>query len=142
MSIDVDVATPEALEALVAQEPYLAYANFAPIAQRVGAVRTLHLRHWSAPALEVLMARDAGGEPLAAIRLEHREFESRHFERPIARIDTPLGVAAEDLRLAALRALYPAARERLRARGYRHVTLGVSTQDRVGCWAAQELGAF
>ena len=132
-----------AVEALVSIEPYLAYANFAPIAGRPGGLRGLHVRHWLAAAdgLGVLVARDADGQPLAMVRLEHREFESDHFGMPIARIDTPLAVAADDTRAAALRALYPAAIELLRGLGYAHLTTGAATQDRVTCWVLQELTA-
>ena len=133
-----------ALDVLVSAEPYLAYANFAPIAGRPGGLRGLHVRHWQAAAggLGVLVARDTDGRPLAMVRLEHRDFESRHFGMPVAGIDTPLAVAEDDARTGALRALYPAAVELLRARGYQHLTTGASTQDRITCWVLQELGAF
>jgi hypothetical protein len=133
-----------AVEALLAAEPYLAYANFAPIAGREGALLALHRRWWLAAAdgLGVLVAREASGRPLAMLRLEHRAFESEHFGMPVAKIDVPAGVADEADRLGALRALYAAAAARLRELGYRHLTAGASAQDRAGCWAVQELGAF
>ena len=39
-----------ALEALLPAEPYLAYANFAPIAQRAGGPLELHRQRWRAAA--------------------------------------------------------------------------------------------
>jgi hypothetical protein len=133
----------DALRTLIAADPYLAYANFAPIATRPGALHALHLGHWraAADALGVLVARDAG-RPLGVLRLDRRDFESQHFGMAVARIDVPLAVADEPTRLAALRALYAAAIGILRAQGYDHVTTGASTQDRIGCWAVQEAGAF
>jgi hypothetical protein len=134
----------EALEALLAAEPYLAYANFPPIARGADGASKLHRRQWQSAADPpgVLVARDEGGRPLAALCLGHRDFESQHFGIPMARIEAPLGVADEARRLPALRALYGAGSEALRQRGYQHVSAVSSTRDRTACWALQELGAF
>ncbi len=39
-----------AIQKLLSAEPYLAYANFPPIARREGALLALHVRHWLAAA--------------------------------------------------------------------------------------------
>ncbi len=134
-------ALEEALGALLAVEPYLAYANFPPIAPRTV---ELHRRWWlaAADAEGALVARDQASIPLATVRLERRAFESAHFGIPIARIDAPAAVPAEDVRLPALRALYGLAWEVLREAGHRHVCALSSTQDRIACRVVQELGAF
>jgi hypothetical protein len=129
---------------LLSAEPYLAYANFRPMASREGAVVALHLERWkqAANGLGVLVARSEDGAPLAMLRLAHREFESQHFGLPIAQIEAPAGVADETVRLPALRALYRAACDNLRQAGYQHFTALASAQDRVACWTLQETGAF
>lgn len=133
----------EALAALIPAEPHLSYANFDPIARRDQGARLLHLRHWRrTEGLGVLVARAADDRPLAAIRLEHRAFESDHFGMRMARIDPPLAVAEENLRIAALRELLRDAGEVLRDGGYQHLTLNASTHDRIASWVLQELGAF
>jgi hypothetical protein len=131
----------DALATLLAVEPHLAYANFPPLAPRTA---DLHRRAWlvAADGEGVLVARDEAGRALATVRLERRAFESAHFGMPIARIDTPLAVSDEGTRLTALRALYAAAWEALRAAGHRHVCTVASAQDRTACWALQERGAF
>jgi hypothetical protein len=134
----------EALSILVAAEPYLAYANFDPIVRREGAVFGIHMRRWSmlADDLGAFVARDRQDRPLAAIGLEHRDFESRHFDSMVARVESPLAVAEENQRLEALRALYGHAAKVLADGGYQHLTASASAHDRVGCWALQETGAF
>jgi hypothetical protein len=134
----------EALEALLPVEPYLAYGNFAPVARREGAVLTLHLARWraAARALGALVAHDPSGRPLAALRLEHREFESGHFGMRMAKIEPTAAVPDEERRLPALRALYSAAYGALQERGYEHLSAMASTQDRAACRAIQEVGAF
>ena len=96
----------------------------------------------AAAGLGILIARDGDARPLAALRLEPRDFESRHFGMAMARLEAPVGVADEGLRLAALRALYAAALNTLRAAAFAHVSAVVSTQDRVAAWALQEQGCF
>jgi hypothetical protein len=134
----------EALDALLAVEPYLAYANFPPIARRAGGAHALHRQRWQAEAesLGVLVARDGESGPLAALCLRPREFESHHFGLRIASIEAPIAVLEEARRLAALRALYGAARETLSRDGYQHLATVASTHDRIACWALQEIGAF
>jgi len=131
----------EALSALLGVEPYLAYANFPPIGDRT---RDLHRRWWlgAAEGQGALVARDDAARPLATLRLERRAFESSHFDMPIAKLDAPIAVADETLRLPALRTLYRTAWDTLRDAGFRHLSALASTQDRVACWALQELGAF
>jgi hypothetical protein len=132
----------EALAELVASEPYLPYANFDPIGPE--RARRLHERRWRAESggLGVLVARDDGGRPLAAICLEHRDFESRHFGLTMAKIEPAMAVEPEPARIAALRALYARAAADLQSAGYQHLAAIASTHDRIGCWALQELGAF
>ncbi len=128
---------------LLRLEPDLPYANFEPLRRRPEALAALHGGRWSDPAaLAVLVARGKGGEPLAALRLEHRSFESAHFDRAMAKIERPLATADHGLREVALRALLPDAFDLLAERGYEHVALRASTRDRVTPWVAQELGAF
>jgi hypothetical protein len=131
----------EALAALLSVEPHLTYANFPPLAAHT---IELHGRWWHAAAdgEGALVARDAGGRPLAMLRLERRAFESSHFGMPIASIEPPAAVADESVRLTALRPLYAAAWKTLRAAGFHHLSATASTQDRVACWALQELGGF
>jgi hypothetical protein len=137
-------ALEQALAALLPAEPELAYANFAPIAARAGAAVSLHHGRWcgAAGVVAALVAYDASGRPLAAIRLEDRPFESEHFGLRMARIEPPIGVRAPGLRLAALRALYRAAFERLAASGHVHVAARASTRDRAAPWVLQECGAY
>jgi hypothetical protein len=134
----------EALEELLPREPYLAYANFPPLARGEGAVFGLYRGRFqaAASALGVLVARDAQDRALAAVCLEHRPFESAHFGISMAKIEAPLAVPEEEERLLVLRALYRSACAELRERGYRHLAALASTQDRVTCWALQEVGAF
>jgi hypothetical protein len=133
----------EALETLLRGEPHLAYANFPPIAAQADGTVRLHRRWWRpGEGRAVLVARDANQRPLAALRLEPREFESRHFGVRMAKIEPPAAVREEHPRLAALRALYAAACDALRGEGYRHVSAVSSTQDRITCWVLQELGFF
>jgi hypothetical protein len=129
---------------LLSSEPYLAYANFPPMAQRESAVTSLHLARWqeAAEGLGVLVARSEEGKPLAMLRLAHREFESQHFGSSIAQIEAPAAIGDETMRQQALRALYDAACDKLREAGYQHLTALASTQDRIACWAVQETGAF
>jgi len=90
----------------------------------------------------VLVARDADDQPLAALPLGHRAFESAHFEMRMAKVDPPAAVPDPDVRLGALRVLYTEAVRDLRRRGYVHLSAMVSTHDRATCWVAQEHGAF
>jgi hypothetical protein len=133
-----------ALDALLPVEPHLAYANFPAVARREGAVLGLHRGRFrrAAAGLGVLVARDDAGRPLAALPLGHRAFESAHFDMAMARADPPAAVPDADARLGALRVLYAEAIDELRRRGYVHLSCMVSTHDRIGCWVAQEHGAF
>jgi hypothetical protein len=146
-AIRVAEHTPDALapvlDALLAEEPELAYANFAPVAARPGAVQALHRRRWLDPAerIATLVARDGADRPLAALRLEERPFESEHFALRMARIERPLAVRDPEPRLAALQALYRHAFERLAAQGFVHAAARASTRDRAAPWALQEAGA-
>jgi hypothetical protein len=130
----------DALDALLAAEPELAYANFAPIAARAGAVQAIHRSRWI-DGDEVLVARTPDGAPLAAVRLEERPFESAHFGLPMASLDRPIAVAEPASRLEGLRAVLRAGVERARERSFAHVAVRASTRDRVMPWALQELGA-
>src|SRR5690242_21497403 len=126
----------EALATLLPVEPYLAYANFAPIAPRAV---DLHRRWWLAAGEEgALVARGDGGEPLATVCVARRDFESAHFGMPVARVAAPVAVVAEDVRLPALRALYAGAWQMIGDAGYRHVSAVCSARDRTACWALQE----
>jgi hypothetical protein len=131
----------EALATLLPLEPYLAYANFAPIAPRA---IDLHRRWWlaAADAEGALVARGDAGEPLATVCVARRDFESAHFGMPVARVAAPAAVLAEDVRLPALRALYSAAWQVVGDAGYGHVSAVCSARDRAACWALQERGAF
>lgn len=133
----------EAMAPLLAEEPYLAYANFPPIAERIGSLHELYRSRWQAAAggEGVLVAR-AAGRPVASLALRRRDFESRHFGRRMAGIELPLAVPGEEERLAALRQLYGAAFELLAARGYDHVSTECSAHDRAAAWVLQERGAF
>ncbi len=134
----------ETLAALLPAEPDLPYANFAPLAARPGAAAALHRERWrdATASVATLVARDAADEPLAAVRLEAREFESAHFGLPMAKLERPLAVREPELRLAALRVLLPAAFETLRELGFAHAAARASTRDRCAPWALQEQGAF
>jgi len=147
MRLDVAPETEErlgeALGALLVAEPYLPYAAFPPIADRPGPMREYHARRFrqAAGAEGVLIAR-AAGRPVAAIALGRRGFESDHFGMAIAGVEAPLAVGDESVRLPALRALYDAARRRLRAAGFAHLAAAASTHDRAASWALQEAGCF
>jgi hypothetical protein len=147
--VKVSVAHPaaselaEALAALLPAEPHLDYQNFKPIADREGAALGLHAGRWQRTdeQITVFIARDASGRPLGALRVERRPFESTHFGLEMALVPGPVARPEPEARLSALRSLYAAAHEHLRAMGIAHVALRVSTRDRAGCWAAQESGA-
>lgn len=130
-----------AVDALLAVEPELPYANFAPIAARAGAAAAIHRDRWTDRG-EVLVARTPGGEALAAIRLDERPFESAHFGLSMATLERPLAVTDPAARLAGLRAALRAAVARARERGFVHLAARASTRDRVAPWALQELGAI
>jgi hypothetical protein len=131
----------EALDHLLALEPDLAYANFAPVAARPGAAAEIHRERWL-DADGALVARDAGGTPLAAVRVADRPFESEHFEIPMALLERPIASADPAARLAGLHATLSAAVAHARERGYAHLAARASTRDRVTPWVLQELGAF
>lgn len=131
----------DAVDVLLRAEPWLAYANFPPIADRGDGALGLHRRHWRT-ATHALVARDADARPVAVVRLDHRDFESRHFGLRMAGLAPVAAVADETVRLAALRALYRAALAALRDDGYQHVAATTATQDRCAYWALQELGCF
>lgn len=131
----------EALDALLAVEPDLPYANFAPVAARAGAAATIHRARWLETGA-ALVARDASGAPIAAARIEARPFESEHFGIPMATLDRPLAVADPEQRLAGVRAVLEATVEHARAEGFVHLAARASTRDRVTPWALQERGAF
>ncbi|MGH0036849.1 MAG: hypothetical protein ACQGVK_17625 [Myxococcota bacterium] len=143
------IVTPESadtldavLEELLPLERELPYANFAPVAARPGAAIALHRDRWLADGRwPVWVARAGDGRPLAALRADHRDFESEHFGLAMARIEQPIGVADESLRGAALRELYAAAAETLRGAGVAHVAARASTRDRVTPWVLQRAGA-
>jgi hypothetical protein len=130
-----------ALEPLLAAEPDLPYANFAPLAARAGAAAAVHRERWLA-AGEALVARGADGTPLAAARIEARDFESEHFGLAMALVERPLAVAEPETRAEALRAVLRAATLHARERGFAHLAARASTRDRVAPWVLQELGAF
>ncbi len=133
----------EALDALLPREPYLTYMNFAPMVRDGGAL-TVHRRAWrdAGSAQSVLVARDAGGQALAALQIGRRHFESQHFGLSMAKIEPPLASADEEARLEPLQALYGAACEILRERRFQHFSAVTSTHDRTAWWALQQLGAF
>jgi len=135
-------AREQALSELLAAEPHLAYRNFGPIEGRGGGALALQRRRWSAPEAQVLVVRDRSGRPLAALRVQHRTFESAHFARAVAGVDAPAAVAGEAERLSALRAAYAELVAALRVRGYAHLMASVSTQDRAAYRAVQEAGCF
>ena len=87
-------ALDDALTSLLAVEPYLAYATFAAIAPGLHA---LHRGWWRAAEERgpVLVARDGTGCPVAAIRIDERGFESRHFGLRMARVEPPRAAADE-----------------------------------------------
>lgn len=137
-------ALAQAVDSLLSKEPYLAYANFAAIAGRDGALLSVHRQHRlrSASNIDTLVARDESGQPLASLSIEPRTFESEHFGMRIGKIDPIIGVGGESLRAGALRSLYAAAFDVMRAQGYDYVTAAASTDDRVAGWILQELQAF
>jgi len=148
MTLQLDTPGPEQfgddLEELLAAEPFLTYATFAPIGQRPGAAAALHRRRWESDAREarILVARSPGGRAVAALRWHRRTFESDHFSMAMAGVEAPLAMGDDAERLAALVVLYRALFADLRARGFEHVAAHASTQDRAACWAAQEAGCF
>lgn len=131
----------EALDVLLASEPDLPYANFAPVAARPGAAVAIHRDRWLDGG-DVLVARTPGGAPLAAVRVDARPFESEHFGIPMALLDRPLAVDDAERRLAGLRAVLGAAVDHARSLGFVHLAARASTRDRVAPWVLQELGAF
>jgi GNAT superfamily N-acetyltransferase len=141
VELERGTALAAALDALLAVEPDLPYANFAPLAARPGSAAAVHRERWLA-AGAALVARGADGTPLAAARVDARPFESEHFGLPMAIVDRPLATADPSLRLAGLRMLLPAAVEHARERGFAHLAARASTRDRVTPWVLQELGAF
>ncbi|HYD50508.1 MAG TPA: hypothetical protein VEB21_19285 [Terriglobales bacterium] len=133
----------QALQELLGVEPYLAYANFAPIGARDGALIRLHRQRYLPDGeRRTLVARDSHGRPLAALAVAPRPFETQHFGMPMAKVEVPLAVAGDELRLTALRELYDAAWSDLAGDGCAHVAASVSANDRVAAWAIQELGTF
>ncbi len=129
------------LDDLLEQEPELPYANFQPIAQRAGAAAHLHRELWLKPSRsQVWGVFASNGKPLAALRAEHREFESEHFGFEAAKIDQPIAVRDAGLRLEALRTLYPPLLEALGSSRYSHVAARASTRDRCTAWVLQDNG--
>jgi hypothetical protein len=132
-----------ALDVLLAAEANLPYANFLPVARRPGAAIALHRGRWHAPgALGVLVARDSDDQPLAALRLDERPFESGHLGMRMAKSEPPVGVAEDEGREPGLAALYAAAVERLREGGWEHLAVRTSTRDRVAPWCVQRCGGM
>lgn len=132
----------QAVDALLPGEPELPYANFAPIAARAGAARSLHRGRWLASGEESWVVRDSRGDPLAALRWSHRPFESAHFGRSMSMTALPLAASDRERRRAGLFAAYRALVEHQRERGCVHAAFRASTRDRVTPWVLQELGAF
>lgn len=129
----------DALDALLACEPDLPYAGFSPFRARPESLRALHRQRWheSADRMGALVARRRDGQPLAAIGLLERPFESQHFGCPMAQIGPPVGVADEERRLAALDALYARALDHLQQAGIRHVAALTAAADRVAGYVLQ-----
>jgi hypothetical protein len=141
--IETDDQLAACIDELLPVEPHLRYANFAPVAARPGAAIRLNRQRWLEPTpLGVVVARDAAGRPQAAVRLEHRPFESAHFGLRMAKIDRPLAVPDLTARTDGLRAALRHALVVLRDAGYVHVAGRASTADRSTCWVLQELGSF
>jgi hypothetical protein len=138
-----DAELEDALDALLATEPHLDYANFQPIAARRGAAAALHRRRWleAHDRACVLIARDRGGRPLGLVRALERPFESEHFGVRMARVEPPLAVSEQHDRLPVLVALYASLEMQLRDAGYRHAALRASTRDPAAAWALQHRGA-
>jgi hypothetical protein len=145
MDLSIELASGSrragAVEALLAVEPDLPYANFAPVAARRGAAAAIHRARWL-EAGDVLVASTPAGEPLAAVRLDERAFESAHFGVAMAALERPLARPEPELRTAGLRAALAAGFARARERGFAHLAARASTRDRVTPWLLQELGAF
>lgn len=135
-------ALDAALDALLPGEPELAYANFAPVAARPGAAVALHREIWrrEQPGAALVATRD--GEPIAALRVEPRPFESEHFGIAMARCEPPIAVGAPERRADALTALYRGTLEYTRGAGFAHLAARASTRDPAACWILQTLGGF
>ncbi|HYC56839.1 MAG TPA: hypothetical protein VEL28_18045 [Candidatus Binatia bacterium] len=132
----------QALDVLLTREPNLVYRNFAPVEGEGGGAAALQRGLWTRKGHRVLVVREAGGDPVAALKVQEREFESSHFGMPVHAIDVPLACADDATRLSALRIAYAEALDALRAQAAAHVMTQVSTQDRAGCRAVQEQGCF
>lgn len=145
LRIDCEVGSRLAsvLDELLVQERELPYANFLPIASQSGAAVALHRQRWldHASGLGVWVARD-GDRPVVAVCASHRSFESEHFGFRAAKIEQPVGVPDQELRVEALRQLYPVVVEALHAEAYQHTAARASTRDRAAAWVLQELGFF
>jgi hypothetical protein len=141
VALETGARLEEALDVLLAREPDLPYANFAPVAARAGAAVALHRERWLDGG-DVLVARTPDGAPQAAARVDSRAFESDHFGIPMAMVDRPIAVPDGPARLAALRAVLRASLEHARSSGFAHLASRASTRDRVTPWVWQELGAF
>lgn len=143
VALEQGPALDEALDLLLPNEPYLTYLNFEPMVRSGGALK-VHRRAWvdAGAVRNVLVARDAGGRPLAALQVGRRDFESKHFGLAMAKIEPPLAPAADAARVAPLSALYGAATDILRERRFQHCSAVTSTHDRVAWWVLQRGGSF
>jgi len=136
---DAEALSSAAAE-LIACEPHVPYANFAPLTGRADSLLRIH-RARLAGASAAIVARDAGGRPLAVAALDRRPFESNHFGIEMARIDQPLATDDVNARASALEMVYRAALELAGERGYRHLAARASTRDPAAGWVLQRLGA-
>lgn len=134
----------DAVATLLPLEQDLAYANFAPLTAREGAVLALHAGRWQRDddVIASFVARDARGRPLLAARLARRPFESQHFGLSMATIDAPVGVADVEVRERALDALLAAAFAHAQEQGVEHVAVRASARDIAASRAAQRCGAW
>lgn len=135
-------AATDAVAALLWCEPDLPYANLPPLVDRPEAVRALHRARWLGAADLGIFVAFREDQPVAAVRVTARPFESAHFRLAMAKIERPLAVTDPAARTAGLRAVYTAVFAALRADGIAHVALRAATADRAAHWVLQELGAF
>lgn len=131
-----------AIDALLALEGDLPYANFAPLRVSPPALAHLHAARWRAcdQTVATVVSRDAAKRPLVALRLERRPFESQHFSRPIAVVPPPVGIAETAIRQSALDAALPVLIETARKQRIAHLVVRVSARDIAGTRAIQAVG--